>query len=178
MQQSISFATIPRPACKLRRGGWQTRRMFTLMRVRGTGVVLLSADLFKLEHPRLERWYRCSAPTLFKTNKTALRGETKPICQVSPSLMKVSVCFRPSSQMWDPLRFYIFFSLIIKSLLPSRIEQNWRFGCDENVIKFSSNLCFARKCLFSEISQGLKLPLNLLHAHLVGISDVAARELI
>ena len=45
--------------------------MFTLMRVRRDGVVL-SGDLFKLEHPR-PRKGDTVATQLFKTNKTTER---------------------------------------------------------------------------------------------------------
>ena len=53
MQLSISLATIPTRLYKLGTDR-QARIMFTLTRVRRAGVVL-SPDLFKLEHPGLAR---------------------------------------------------------------------------------------------------------------------------
>ena len=94
---------------------------------------MLSGDLFKLGHPRPGKGDTV-ASQLFKTNKTAERRDRDKAYlsdpSLPPSLMKVSVCFSLPvlrCEIHSDLNFTSFplpLSLIIKSLLPSRIEQN------------------------------------------------------
>ena len=104
--------------------------MFTLTRVRRAGVVL-SPDLFKLEHPGLARVgkgdtvvHNCS-----KQIRQSEQSERDKAYLSDPSQLDESICLFSlpvlRCEIHSDLNFTSFsLSLIIKSLLPSRIEQN------------------------------------------------------